>query len=145
MGKQKNPPPPKQCLYCGSLFEIPQLYSGGKFSGYYRKKRYCDKRCANLDRAAKGRHFDKHGYVILARGAKGGYGQPEHRAVMEKILGRKLEKHETVHHKNGIRSDNRPENLELWASRHSKGQRLSDLEAVDIWSGMVPPYHHNAL
>jgi hypothetical protein len=30
-------------------------------------------------------------------------------------------------HKNGIRHDNRPENLELWSTRHGKGQRTSDL------------------
>lgn len=48
---------------------------------------------------------------------------------MERILGRPLYSYETIHHKNGDRQDNRPENLELWASRQPKGQRVEDLVA----------------
>jgi hypothetical protein len=50
----------------------------------------------------------------------------EHIFVMSKKLGRPITKGETIHHKNGNRADNRPENLELWASRHPRGQRVTD-------------------
>lgn len=155
MGRKRKPPrPPGNCLYCGApLVERVYYRKSGPFKGHIHHRfmptKYCSVQCTGMAAhtrqalKARGRFVGKHGYVYLSpRKGDSGYQQPEHRAVMEAHLGRKLTQQETVHHRNGDRTDNRLENLELWDGRHGRGHRVDD---EDIWSGMIPAYQHNAI
>jgi len=84
-----------------------------------------------------GRWQDAKGYVHIAHPDSAGGRIQEHRFVMMQKLGRELEPDEIVHHLNGIKSDNRPENLVVLKRRKHKTNtlrlmyqaRIQDLEA----------------
>ena len=74
-----------------------------------------------------GRYIDSRGYVSVWV-APGLY-RREHRIVVESLLGRKLQRDEVVHHKNGDKTDNRPENLEVLSnSDHVRHHWQTDAE-----------------
>ena len=115
------------CPVCKSDYLVP--------AGDYKQRRFCSGKCRRGVFSARykgGRKKNLAGYVLIfkpdhpdCQGNTRTY-VLEHRLVMEEKLGRYLERHERVHHINGVRDDNRPENLELWASGHPAGQRAED-------------------
>lgn len=103
---------------------MQQFKKNGAYNGWHAPKHY-HAQCYLDHRTEKATYTKNHdGYIVVVQK---GREFREHRLVMERTLRRKLRRGETVHHKNGIRDDNRPENLELWATHHSHGQRVADL------------------
>jgi hypothetical protein len=91
-----------------------------------------------------GKIMDGAGYVRIycpedPRANQGRY-MREHQVVMEKMIGRQLLPGESVHHKNGVRHDNRPENLELWVTSQPSGQRTADLV---VWAKEILQKYEN--
>lgn len=105
-------------MHCHRVVDRRKLTSGG----YAHRRKFCSKQCAD--------ESQRTGFIHKRSGYRcfmiNGHQVAEHRLVMERRLGRPLEPHETVHHKNGQRADNGDENLELWSKSQPHGQRVSD-------------------
>ena len=140
----------KTCEACGRDFPVYRGFANS----------YCSQECRGVtitQRQLGHKNTRWKGGETVTRHAGGGYikqlcnGHPfadaggyvmQHRLVMEQVLGRPLLPTERVHHKNGDRQDNRPENLELWtgvgtSKKDPHGVRIVD-KVLDLIERLTP-------
>lgn len=116
------------------------------------KKVYCSSECRRIgfDKTWKtnakmqgSRRIRSDGYVLVKTNKTDWL--PEHRVVMAEKIGRPLQATDRVHHKNGNRSDNRPENLELWTRDHKDPPGMRMIDKVKNLIQQLPPDERDEL
>lgn len=118
---------------CGKKTEanLSSVVSGNTLSCGCRKRKWImNQPKREKSKSWKGGRREEDGYILIydkehPNAKSNGYVR-EHTKVMSEKIGRPLIKGENVHHKNGNKSDNRLENLELWSTSQPSGQRIKD-------------------
>jgi hypothetical protein len=107
--------------YASSYTNCPEC--GGKKARYSPRCRKCSAPKADDRGYLWGKN--RAGY-IRSTNRPDGKEVLQHRVIFEEFLGRPLKNSENIHHINGVRDDNRLENLELWSTAQPSGQRVDD-------------------
>lgn len=115
---KRKPMPEIFCNGCGEEIPTPVGYT------YYQAsvRKFCSPQCqAGVVKRGpeiiQSRCYGGYVVVYMGVGMKVRY---EHRIIAERALGRKLRKGEVVHHINGIKDDNRNENLLICSSQYHR-------------------------
>lgn len=140
------------CQWCKTEFERP----------HGKARAFCSRSCSMKARnaglvanyadlppkqaAPDGYYYTRDGYKARKVGGAQVF---EHREVMEATIGRPLMPGERVHHRNGKRDDNRPENLELWtgvgtSKKDPHGVRMVD-KVLDLLQRLTAEERHRVL
>jgi len=132
----------RTCERCGKPYRVSPSQAS------IRAARFCSRRCegdSRIQRPLERRHngrcarLDRFGYVLIYEPdhpkAVGGGWVYEHRWLVEQDLGRVLDQNETVHHINGVKDDNRLENLIVMGAREHAA--LSVREYRDATNGKL--------
>jgi hypothetical protein len=120
----------EQPYYNGKYTAVPVVCACGTKSAkrLYDLQRYMYKKCHRCHILFDPWKTNPYGYPHIA--SKNAEGRSviifQHVLTMEEHLGRSLLPGENVHHRNGIKNDNRIENLELWSHSQPYGQRVED-------------------
>lgn len=127
----------KACHWCGSIGLL-----------YKKRTLFCSRSCSMFAREHNRggklpigtKKQSPNGYVMVKVQEGPTKWVQEHRLVMAEVLGRELLSRERIHHKDGVRNHNAPNNLELWTLDHKDppGVRVVDLRKDSGWvSGLL--------
>lgn len=111
---------------------------------YTTRNKTCSVECGIIYKSRNTIHktYSENGYLVEYQNGYNKKGNvKQHRRIIEEVIGRKLLSNEVVHHKNGIKIDNRIENLEVMKrSEHSSMHRKAEKAAgKHLFGG----YHNN--